>query len=42
MSFLTSCWLLPQNVQYSVFSPEFAFFSQPWKCFAKGENESIV
>jgi hypothetical protein len=22
MSFLTSCWLLPQNEQYSSFSPE--------------------
>jgi uncharacterized membrane protein (GlpM family) len=27
MSFLTSCWLFPQNEQYRVFSPEDDFFS---------------
>jgi hypothetical protein len=31
ISFLTSCWLLPQKEQYSVFSLEFPFFSaMPW------------
>jgi hypothetical protein len=27
ISFLTSCWLLPQNEQYRVFSLEEPFFS---------------
>ena len=27
MSFLTSCWLLPQNEQYRTFSLEVPFFS---------------
>jgi hypothetical protein len=27
MSFLTSCWLLPQNEQYRIFSLEEPFFS---------------
>jgi len=27
ISFLTSCWLLPQKEQYKVFSPDEPFFS---------------
>src|SRR6476661_9397235 len=36
MSFLTSCWLLPQNEQYNSFSPLEDFLSDMEKALEKG------
>jgi hypothetical protein len=36
MSFFTSCWLLPQNEQYSSFSPLEDFLSDMEKALEKG------